>query len=43
MSDYFNINNVPSRLAKLKKDPWAGIDQVKQTITASMLKKLQLR
>jgi bifunctional non-homologous end joining protein LigD len=42
-SDYFNIKNVPSRLAKLKRDPWAGIDQVKQTISTSMLKKLQLR
>ncbi len=42
-SDYFNIKNVPSRLAKLKKDPWAGIDQTKQTITASILKQLQLR
>jgi bifunctional non-homologous end joining protein LigD len=42
-SDYFNIENLPKRLAKLNKDPWAGIDSVKQSITAAMLKKLQFR
>jgi bifunctional non-homologous end joining protein LigD len=42
-SDYFTIQNVPHRLAKLRKDPWAGIDSTKQRITAGMLKKLALR
>ena len=42
-SDYFNISNLPARLARLKKDPWAGIDKTKQSITASMMKQLQLR
>ena len=42
-SDHFTIKNLPARLAKLKKDPWAGIAQVKQSITASMLKRLQAR
>ncbi len=39
-SDHFNIQNLPTRLAKLKKDPWADIGKTKQSITASMLKKL---
>jgi bifunctional non-homologous end joining protein LigD len=42
-SDCFNIENVPGRLAKLKKDPWTGIEKTKQTITDSMLKKLRVR
>ena len=42
-SDHFNIHNLPARLAKLKKDPWADITKTKQSITASMLKRLQLR
>jgi bifunctional non-homologous end joining protein LigD len=42
-SDYFNIENLPARLARLKKDPWEGIDAVRQSITGSMRKKLQLR
>ena len=42
-SDHFNIHNLPARLAKLKKDPWAEITKTKQSITASMLKKLKLR
>src|SRR5204862_7475019 len=29
-TDYFNIQNLPTRLAKLKKDPWAGIETTKQ-------------
>jgi bifunctional non-homologous end joining protein LigD len=41
-SDYFNIENLPARLARLKKDPWEGVESVRQSITASMLKKLQL-
>ena len=42
-SDYFTIENLPHRLAKLRKDPWAGIDSTKQSITAAMLKQLGLR
>ena len=42
-SDYFTIENLPHRLAKLRKDPWAGIDSTKQWITAAMLKQLGLR
>jgi bifunctional non-homologous end joining protein LigD len=42
-SDYFNIENLPARLTRLKKDPWAGIGSVRQYIKASMLKKLKTR
>ena len=28
--NYFNIHNLPPRLKRLKKDPWARIDSVKQ-------------
>jgi bifunctional non-homologous end joining protein LigD len=42
-SDHYNIHNLPARLAKLKKDPWADIGSSKQTITASMLRQLRAR
>ena len=42
-SDYFNIANLPPRLARMKKDPWAGIDSIKQSIKASMLTMLKRR
>jgi bifunctional non-homologous end joining protein LigD len=38
--DYFNVRNVPERLAKLKKDPWAGFFDVKQSITKALMKKV---
>jgi bifunctional non-homologous end joining protein LigD len=38
--DYFNVKNVPERLAKLKKDPWADFFTVKQSITKAMMKKV---
>ncbi len=39
-SDHFTIENLPARLARLKKDPWADIAKTKQSITAAMIKKL---
>ena len=39
-SDHFTIKNLPTRLAKLKADPWGEISEVKQSITAGMLKQL---
>jgi bifunctional non-homologous end joining protein LigD len=39
-SDHFTIKNLPARLSKLKKDPWADIAKVKQSITAAMVKHL---
>ena len=40
-SDHFHIYNVPTRLAKIKKDPWRDIRTTKQSITALMLKRLK--
>jgi bifunctional non-homologous end joining protein LigD len=31
-SDHFNVGNIPKRLASLKRDPWAKIDEIKQGI-----------
>lgn len=40
-SDHFTIKNLPARLAKLKADPWAEIDEVRQSITATIWKRLK--
>ena len=34
--DMFNIKNLPKRLAKLKKDPWADFYTTRQSITAKI-------
>jgi bifunctional non-homologous end joining protein LigD len=31
-SDHFHVANVPARLVSLKRDPWARIDEIQQTI-----------
>jgi bifunctional non-homologous end joining protein LigD len=36
----FTIRSVPERLARLKRDPWAGYDKARRPITAAMLKAL---
>lgn len=41
-SDYYSIKNLPERLAQLKKDPWAGITKISQTITARMQQRLDV-
>jgi bifunctional non-homologous end joining protein LigD len=38
--DYFNIRNVPERLARRHADPWAQFEATRQTITAAMRKRL---
>jgi bifunctional non-homologous end joining protein LigD len=38
--DQFNIRNLPQRLARLKSNPWEGIEKTRQSITSSMRKKL---
>jgi len=38
--EHFTIRNVPERLARMKKDPWAGFFDVKQSITKAMIKKV---
>ena len=42
-SDHFTIENLPARLDKLKKDPWAELAKTRQTITAAMVKRLAAR
>jgi bifunctional non-homologous end joining protein LigD len=38
--DHFRVDNIPSRLAALEVDPWAEIDEVRQSITARMKKRV---
>ena len=38
--DHFNVRNLPERLSKMKKDPWAGFFDVRQSITKAMIKKV---
>lgn len=37
----FTIETVPKRLSELKKDPWEGFFQIRQSITAAMLKQIK--
>jgi len=34
--DAFNIHTLPKRLARLRKDPWEGIDSVEQTLDTAI-------
>ena len=36
--DHFNIRNVPQRLKRLKLDPWADYNRVRQGITGEMMR-----
>jgi bifunctional non-homologous end joining protein LigD len=38
----FTVENVPARLAKLRRDPWAEMTRTRQAITAEMEKRLQI-
>ena len=40
-SDQFTVANVPARLERLKRDPWSELPQTRQSITASVLKRLR--
>jgi bifunctional non-homologous end joining protein LigD len=40
-SDHFTIENIPARLARLKKDPWGDLAKTTQSIAASMTKRFQ--
>ncbi len=42
-SDYFNIGNVPARLAQLRGDPWERYWTLKQSITVEMKRKLGVK
>jgi len=35
--DYFNIKNVPARLKRLKREPWAEFLKTRQAITRTMM------
>jgi bifunctional non-homologous end joining protein LigD len=37
---HFNLHNVPDRIAKQKKDPWAGYAKATQALSRTALKKL---
>jgi bifunctional non-homologous end joining protein LigD len=38
--EYFNVKNVPARLENLKKDPWDGFFEIRQSVTKAMMKKI---
>jgi bifunctional non-homologous end joining protein LigD len=40
-SNHYTIKNVPARLSRLQTDPWAGIDDVRQSIAASKLRRVR--
>lgn len=42
-SDTFHVSNLPQRLAALKKDPWAGISAVRQSISAAARRSLKVQ
>ena len=37
---HFNLHNVPSRIAKQRKDPWQGYWKARQVLTKAMVKKM---
>jgi bifunctional non-homologous end joining protein LigD len=41
-SDHFHVQNVPALLAALKRDPWAGLTEARQSITAGVKRVLEL-
>jgi bifunctional non-homologous end joining protein LigD len=36
--DHFNVKNVPTRLKRLKRDPWADFMEIRQSVTKAMMK-----
>jgi bifunctional non-homologous end joining protein LigD len=36
----FTVENLPDRLARLKRDPWHDLSTTKQSLSKSLLKKL---
>jgi bifunctional non-homologous end joining protein LigD len=38
--DHFNVRSVPSRLMRLKRDPWAELSSTRQTVTRAIMKKV---
>jgi bifunctional non-homologous end joining protein LigD len=42
-SAHYTVENLTRRLASLRKDPWASLGSVRQSITGSMMKELGIR
>ncbi|HVA44995.1 MAG TPA: DNA ligase D [Pirellulales bacterium] len=42
-ADHFNVENLPARLARLKRDPWEQLLKLRQSITAATMKALGIR
>jgi bifunctional non-homologous end joining protein LigD len=42
-SDAYTIHNLSRRLAQLEEDPWAGMGEVRQSITKAMKKEMGIR
>jgi bifunctional non-homologous end joining protein LigD len=42
-ADHFNVENVPSRLAAMKKDPWQEIGAVRQALTDDILRQIGMQ
>ena len=38
--DHFNVKNVPARLKRLKRDPWAEFMKTRQTVSKAIMKKV---
>jgi bifunctional non-homologous end joining protein LigD len=38
--DHFNMKNIPARLKRLKRDPWAKFSKTRQTVTNTIMKKV---
>jgi bifunctional non-homologous end joining protein LigD len=38
--DHFNIRTVQTRLRRLKRDPWADFDSIRQSVTKTMMKQV---
>ena len=38
--DHFNVRNVPERLRRMKKDPWADFFKIDQAVTKALMKKV---
>ena len=38
--DHFNVRNVPARLKRLKRDPWADLLTVRQSVTKATMKRV---
>ena len=36
--DHFTIKNLPARLKRLKRDPWEAFSELRQSVTAAMMK-----